>query len=384
MNINYAIIQFLFWFSFGSVANFTSVYLLGCGLSNTAIGLISSAGCAVSVLLQPAIATYADREDSISIKSILLFLYSVLTVIGILLAFFYRKGSAVNGFLMGLGMVVVQLALPFANALATEMTNAGKNINYSVARGIGSLGYAVMSLSIGRLAASRGPRVIPWMIMASAFALMLSILRFPFERNPRRAAKEQTAQDPGAFFRRYSSFLTVLAGCVLIYTGHVLINSFVFQIVSYKGGNSEHMGIVMAIAGILEVFSMFLFHTLLKWKDCSFWFRICGIFFTLKCLGTLLAGSMGALYAVQILQPFGWGLMMVASVYYVNELMEEHDKIKGQAYMTMTLSMGNILGALIGGWLIDTAGVPGMLTVSVVLSAIGAAVVLLKGKRIRA
>ena len=93
MNVIYAVIQFLFWFSYGTVVNFNSVYLLQCGLTNTAIGLIGSIACALSVLLQPALATYADREKSISIKSILLFLYSGLVCIGILLTFSFQKGS---------------------------------------------------------------------------------------------------------------------------------------------------------------------------------------------------------------------------------------------------------------------------------------------------
>ena len=68
----YAAVQFFFWFAYGTAVNFASVYLLACGLSNTAIGLISAAACALSVLLQPLIASYADREKSPSVRSLLL------------------------------------------------------------------------------------------------------------------------------------------------------------------------------------------------------------------------------------------------------------------------------------------------------------------------
>ena len=156
----------------------------------------------------------------------------------------------------------------------------------------------------------------------------------------------------------------------------MLINTFLFQIVTHKGGTSQHMGIVMGLAGLLEVITMFLFTRMLRWRDCGFWFGISGVFFTLKSLATLLAGSMGALYAVQLIQPMGWGLMTVSSVYYVNTLMAGADKIKGQAYMTMTLSVGTIIGSLCGGWLIDRAGVNGMLIASVACGAIGACIVL--------
>ena len=106
--------------------------------------------------------------------------------------------------------------------------------------------------------------------------------------------------------------------------------------------------------------------------------RISGIFFTLKALGTLLAPSMGVMYLVQVIQPMGWGMLTVACVYYVNEIMQEQDRIKGQAYMAMTLTVATILGSLGGGWLIDTAGVSGMLMVSVLSGAVGTAIVMLR------
>lgn len=379
MTVLYSIIQFIFWFSYGTAVNFSSVYLLQCGLTNTMIGMISSVACALSIVLQPVLATYADRNKNISIKSILLVLYGVSAIFGILLVLSGDSHAPAGGLLIGCAILIVQIALPFANALATEMINAGKKLNFSVARGIGSLGYAVMSFSNGKLSAAFGGEIVPMVILVTAVLEMSAIAMFPFEKgNIRRQEEKPGDTDDSSFrsfLRKYPAFIVILAGCVLIFTSHVYINNFVFQIVTYKGGTSEHMGIVMGLAGILEISSMFLFSRLLRWKDSSFWFRISGIFFTLKALGTLLAGTMGALYAVQLIQPFGWGLMIVSSVYFVNDIMESEDKIKGQAYMTMTLSTGTIIGSLSGGWLIDHIGIPGMLIAAVLCGAAGTIIV---------
>lgn len=96
----------------------------------------------------------------------------------------------------------------------------------------------------------------------------------------------------------------------------------------------------------------------------------------LKSLGTLLAPSIPVFYAVQILQMFGWALITVSSVYYVNSVMEEQDAIKGQAYMTMTYTLGSVLGALIGGTLIDKAGVEAMLLFGTVSAFVGMGIIL--------
>ena len=79
---------------------------------------------------------------------------------------------------------------------------------------------------------------------------------------------------------------------------HVLINNDVYQIVAARGRGSGHMGIAMTPAGLPEAIPMFIFPWMLKKKDSGFWFRLSGVFFTLK-----------ALYLMQLLQPMGWGLL---------------------------------------------------------------------------
>ena len=97
----------------------------------------------------------------------------------------------------------------------------------------------------------------------------------------------------------------------------------------------------------------------------------------IKTLSTLLAPTITVLYFVQAFQMFGFALYTVSSVYYVNSIMEEQDAIKGQAYMTMTNSLGSVLGALIGGWLLDAAGTTAMLVFATAAAAVGMTIVLL-------
>ena len=376
---SYAAVQFSFWFAYGTALSYASPYLLACGLSNTAIGLINAAACTLSVLIQPSLAAYADREKSPSIKTILFVLLGVMLLFNALLVFTTGKSGAASGILLGIVILAIQLSLPLVNALATESMNAGFPLNFGVARGFGSIGYAVMSFSMGQLIARRGAEVQPIALAVFSVCLLLAILCFPFQK--RRKDSGETRREQGAFsafVRRYPAFCVTLIGCVLIYVSHVLINNYIYQIVVARGGGSEHMGIAMALAGVLEVIPMFIFPWMLKKRDSGFWFKLSGVFFTLKALGTMLAPSMGMLYLVQLIQPMGWGLLTVASVYYVNEIMREQDRIKGQAYMTMSLTVATIIGSLSGGWLIDAMGVNGMLVVAVACGAAGTGIVWLR------
>ena len=377
LTASYAAVQFFYWFVYGTALAFASPYLLDCGLSNTTIGLISAAACALSVVLQPGVAAWADKEKSPSVKTLLLFAAGGMAVFGLALAVAYGKGGLPNGLLLGGAILLIQMALPFTNALATETINQGRKLKFSFARGFGSIGYAVMSVSVGRLIAWKGAAVQPWILAATAVCFFLAVTLFPFGKT-QKAKKGRQEERGGAlsFLRRYPAFAITLLGCVLIYISHVVINNFVYQIVVPRGGTSEHMGTAMALAGLLEVLTMFFFSFLLRFKGCGFWFRVSGVFFTLKALFTLLAPNMETFYLVQLFQPLGWWLMTVASVYYVNELMREEDRIKGQAYMTMALSAATILGSLGGGWMLDAVGVNGMLIAATVSGALGTLIVI--------
>ena len=388
MTVHYSLIQFFFWFSYGATVSFASVYLLSNGATNTVCGIVSAVASALSVFIQPWVASYADREDSLSVKALVLILDGLMLSCFAGLMFLFGRGWLVNSLILGLAILGAHVLLPIVNSLATETMNAGKKLNFSLARGVGSIGYAVMSFSLGKIAAKLGAHALPGVTAAMLLVLLILTVVFPFEKRRKAddAAGASGENAPvsagnvpvsvGSFFGRYRTFSFALIGCSLVFASHTYINSFVYQIAVGKGGTSENMGVAMALAGVIEILPMLVFAFLLKKKSAGFWMCFSSIFFALKCLGTLLAPTIPAFYMVQLFQPLGWGLMTVASVYYVNSIMQDRDRIKGQAYMTMTLSIGTIIGTLTGGVLIDFFGVNGMLMVSVAAGVAGMAVLM--------
>ena len=57
----YACIQALYWMYFAAIMSFSGFFLLDGGFSNTQIGIIAAAAGIISALLQPVLASYADR-----------------------------------------------------------------------------------------------------------------------------------------------------------------------------------------------------------------------------------------------------------------------------------------------------------------------------------
>ena len=378
MSLHYCLLQFVFWFMYGDTINYASVYLLHCNLSNFMIGILVAVGSVLTVLLQPSISAYADKDKSISLKWIIFILTGIQAVVALILFVTPKRPVPLTFIIYVVAVLLMQMLIPFINALGTESSRQGITINFGIARGVGSLGYAAMSYSMGILFAHFNPQLHPLTVLIAALLLMLLLFLYPFKKVNRGADKNKKkteSANPLVFLKHYKSFALALAGWVLIYISHVFINNYTYQIVVSKGGTSAHQGTAMAIASVVELPIMFLFTAMLKKAKSVTWFKISGVFFTLKTLGTLLAGSMPVFYAVQLFQMFGWGLISVASVYYVDSIMEEQDRIKGQAYMTMSYTIASIIGSLSGGSLIDLLGVPAMLITGSVSAALGTLVV---------
>ena len=156
--------------------------------------------------------------------------------------------------------------------------------------------------------------------------------------NRRHLIKEDYSDKEGTRQDMHTSDLSLIH----IFMSHSLINSFNYQIAMAKGGGSGEMGNAMTISAVSELPTMFLFGYLLKKKSSVFWFRLSGLFFVLKSIGTFLAFNIPTYYAAQPFQMFGWALLNVACVYYVDGIMEPQDSIKGQAYMAMTITAGDV------------------------------------------
>lgn len=379
ITFRYAVIQFFFWFAFGNVTNFASVYLLDCGMTNTQIGILSAAACVISVLIQPMLAGYADKEHSPSLKVIISAFSLVQILLGVLLYITYQKTVVLTGLFYGCAIVIIQMLTPFVNALGTESIRQGKKLNFSIARGLGSVGYAVMAFTLGRILSRFGAGAQSVSMIIVSLAFLISVGSYPFrkERKPDTETEKENSGNPISFFRKYKSFGYALLGCILVYISHIFLNSFTYQITVSKGGGSGEMGTAMAIASLVELPIMFLFTFMLRKAKSVVWFRISGIFFTLKTLGTLLAWNVTSFYAVQLFQMFGWALITVSSVYYVDSIMMEKDKIKGQTYMTMSYTIASVIGSLAGGTLLDWCGVSGMLIAGTAIAALGTGIMLL-------
>lgn len=375
----YAGIQGFFWMGYAALMGFISMYLLDHGFTNSQVGTVIAAAGLLSVFAQPLAAAQADRPGGPSPRKLVLVMMGLELALSLVLLFGGGRGMA-TAVLYGCGVLLLHTSTSLVNSMGIL---GARKPNFGLARGAGSIAYALAAMVIGGLADRFGSICVP-AAMALGFGLLL-VVSFLYPDAKGKSKKEATGADsPIVYFRRYPRYGLVLVGCMLVLLSHALLNNFLFQIITAKGGGSAEMGNVMSMGAIIEIPPMLIFAWMLKKRSCDFWFRITGIFFFLKSLTSLLVTTVPGFYAAQIFQIFAWGLITVSSVYYINSIMEPEDAVKGQAYYTVTLTLGNVIGSAVGGVLLDHLGVNAMMLFGTACAAVGAVFLLVFSQRVDA
>lgn len=379
--IYYGMIMAIYSIGYVTLSAFSSLYLLDLGLSNGAVGILLAIASLVSVLLQPFVGSIIDKNPKASTKQILLIMAILIAILGITLIVFPGKSIAFSTLLYGISVMLLMLGQPFLNALGMDAINYGYPINFGVGRSMGSMGYALGSAAFGRISVMFGAKSVPIAFTIAFCVLCVCVYVYPVKRDvgsiPGADKTEPTneKENPFLFLGKYKRMGIMLIGLMLIYLSHVLINTFSLQIVLSKNGTSSDMGTAAAIAAICELITMLLFPFYLKHFKLHKLLRVSGIFFAIKTFLSFIAPNMFAFYLIQGTQMFGWGIMSIGIVYYVNNIVGEHDKARGQAFAGMSYTLSSVLGTFLGGNIIDLLGVNMMLIIGSILAAVGTIIV---------
>jgi PPP family 3-phenylpropionic acid transporter len=384
LTANYALIQSTFNMAYCCIFSFAAVFLLSRGFSNSEVGLTLTIASGLAVACQPLIAAFADKTRRLALRQIVAGLLLVSFLATLLL-------TVTADLLLLTAILYILLICAFSSqgslitSMSMEHINAGVPINFSLARGIGSFAFAVLALVLGSLTNQYGGGIVLPVGIGVSLVGILLVSTFPKAAQPVAGGSEAVSEQAvgfAEFARRNRRFIALISSIALLYFSHVLINTYTIQIVEHVGGTRVDMGIASAIGGFLELPAMALFPLLMRWiPNSGTVLKWSGVFLVLKTLITLLAPNVGWIYVAQSLQFFAFAMFVPASVYYVNQVIRGADKVKGQAGMTIALSISGMIGNFLGGIMLDSSGVSFMLAVGLGVSLAGLVLVLLLTER---
>ena len=372
----YALIHGEYWVVSCIIYAYASVYLLAHGFTNTQIGIIIACASVGAALLQPIVGDILDKYKQITLQKVMILLSMIILAIVIILCIM-PVPQLMLGILYVMMIGVLQIIIPLINAIGMHYINRNISINFGVARSAGSICYAITSSVIGQLVARYNESLLPALmaITTVVFILVVYIFRFKQVEQIEEVNDDNNVintDERQSFYKQYPKFMLLVVALIFTFTSHNMLCNFLFQIVQSHGAGSEAMGIAGTVCAISEIPTMCLFSLFIKKISVDKLLKVSGIFFALKALGTFLAPNLTIMYIAQTAQMLGFAMFAVASVYYVNERIIEKDRVKGQAYVTMTMSIGTVIGCLFGGMIIDQISVWAMLLVATILGCIGA------------
>lgn len=356
----FALMQGAVWAACGSIYGYSSVYLLSCGLSNTAIGLLLGGTIGLCFLCQMLAGEALNRRGRRALRTFLTGCALCMAGLCLLLFFLPPGGASVPLFLAV--CLLIQLLPAIINSAGMYEVQLEAALNIGVGRGAGSLGYAVCTVAVGRLLETGLKGMFAAGILLSA-ALAAGSLWFYRRAALRPEDTPAPAPKGGAdprFLQSYPRYAFFLTGVVLVMLGHTFVSNYLYQIVDFKGGDELDTGIAGAVAAVSELPALFAFSWLIRRRWCGLWLKLSGGVLLVKLLATLWAPSVPGVWASELLQA-GYGLLTISGIYYAGQAVPHRDAIGAQAYLGAASTLGMFFSLLLGGAVIDRLGVPSLL-----------------------
>ena len=383
LDMKYSFTQILYFGSFCALMGYASVFLLDKGISTSVIGVVLALTSGIAVFTQPMIASFADKNKHIELRTLINIVLIVSIVLSVGLYFTSQVQAIILCLFVGVATLMTTIQ-PLLNSLAFVFEKYDIEINYGIARGLGSAAYALVSLAVGYLVEDFGASQLPLIYIIFNILLVLVVHLYVVPKTYRKELTEhETVQTQTQhqlsfvqFCKTYKKFMIMVLGIVAVFFTHTIINNFFIQVIKSIDGSESDMGIAVFLAAILELPAMALFNVVKRKISCHRLIQFSVIMFALKHALTYFATSMTMIYIAQACQFFAYAIIIPASVYYVNQIIRQEDAIKGQSMVTMAITGSGIIANLIGGIMIEEIGVHDVLCIGIIVSILGAWIVI--------
>ncbi|MBP9478966.1 MAG: MFS transporter [Sebaldella sp.] len=387
INIKFSAIQCTFMMSLSAILGFSVILLQSRDFKSSEIGVILAIECIASVFSQTILGSFADKHKNILLKYIVIAVLIVSFIANLLLMFIPSTFWTVALIFTLIGMSEYS-ATSLINSLAIQFVNIGIPINFGLARGLGSFSYAIAGLMLGKLIVKFGAESILPVHGLFLFLVIIAVLLF---NRPDKFQKtnvveleetEKSVDKLWVMILNNKALFYFLVSIVLIFISHGMLANFLPQIIEHVGGNSGDYGTAMFLAAMSEIPTMVFFSFFMRKTTSGKLVILSFFFFFIKSLLFYFSNTIPQIFAFQMLQILGYGLFVPASVYYVNEIVSENEKIKGQSLVTVaSMGVGITIGNLLGGVTLDVFGVSTLLIFSTIFSFLGFLITFLTARK---
>lgn len=374
LTIRYGVTQVAYWAAYSGTASFAATYMLGRGLSSSAVGILLAAGGLLSCASQPVLASWADRSHKFLLTQMLLIMSALCCSCFATLLIPALPLAAVGVFYM-VAIWSSDAMVPLLNALNVAYDQAGYTINYGVGRGLGSAASGLSAMAFGFIIAKFGTT---WMILILvSFRILSMIALWGYPKIQKYAVSEKetdTSCNMLQFVFRYRWYSVSLLGVLLLAMYHAMTENYLIAIMNRLGGDSSHVGIALFISAFTAAPVLFFFSTVRRFLRDSWIFKIAAVSFLLKAVLFYFARSITAIYLFQLIQITSYAFLSPIQLYYARAKILDADMVKGQAFITAAYALGCSAGNFAGGQILNQ-GVDALLFSGILMALFGTIIV---------
>lgn len=345
------ILYFVAYAAIGSVLPFLSVYYRTVGLSGSEIGVFAAFNPLATISLVPIWGSLADRTGHHRAFLVVALAISIVAALSIGLAHTFLILCIGSLLFAGSSAAII----PLLDTITLHVLQMHEN-DYGLTRLWGSLGSGLFVLLIGVLSVKEGINVIFASYMLFATIGIIVTLFLSYTSLSLSLTASSMRQGIGVLFNNIP-FRLLLVALIFLGVGMGAGEAFLGILIIDVGGTSFHIGLAFALQALVEIPMMGLTSRILYLMTPRRLFV--GSFCALALLLTV-AGFIPQLLVVLMIQPL-WGLAWAGywtgSTIEIAKLVPPSLQASAQTLASAaTLGLGSMLGALLGGWFLQTVG----------------------------
>lgn len=380
LNLRFSLIEGTYWMVMGCLNGYLITLLQHRGFSMYLIGIMLAAKTMISLLSQLSLSAAGDYFYNIPIKYMAAGCVALCFVANATLSLTRPSFAGTLALIMVMGATENSI-VSLLDSLSMQFLNTGFSIHYSACRSAGSFCYAVLCLGLGRVVDHFSPEIILTFHGILLVALFVSVISFP-RFDPAWKALSTDVLSPAAseapsirkMFLSCRFYPLFLAASCFASVGYSANSNYLVSIVRNIGGNNQDAGLAMFVSAISQVPMMLFFFPKLSKKLSPVSMILISLFSYILLWGlTALTTDISFLILLQTLQILAYGLYLPTCILYINQMIPDPNKIKGQTFFMIAGNLGATIGNYISGYTIEAFSCRTMILINVGFLAIAAA-----------
>ncbi len=371
IQLKYNMIQILFWLVSCAACGYIAIFLQAKGLSNTEIGIVTGGSCLLNIFLSPYLSGLMDKVKSLTIHKLLTILFLIVGILFVLVSFVpLPKVLIMVAYILVYSLNVS--CVPFVSSLAMNYVQSGTQVNFGLARGLGSVSYATTAMVLGYLVDWFDPNVLAITYVLGSILFLAVLYSMPKTEIEEITETKGNKSSVGKIIKNYPTFFLLLLGFTFSFAAAVALATYLINIVESLGGSTTFYGIAVFCMAASEMPIMALTPKLMQKYNSVLLMMVAAFFYLVRNLIICFAPNLPILLIGMACQSLSYALVTGVITYYVTLHLKPEDQIMGQTMIAiMSTGLGSMIGNIFGGVLTDNFGLHAMFLFCCVLSVLG-------------